>query len=130
MGNDPLSLYISEVLGPSIPVQEVVPPIVDVAPVVVETEELTEFTRSLLHKILASVQLKDWRQQFLGDEPIPSHHRLRFSGDSCSRTVNGDEVRWTMPSLSQMLGDGPEVNTHKRAVWSLLKDFQKELGRQ
>ena len=128
MGNDALTLYVNEVLGAVAP--PVSQPIVDVAPVVVETEELTEFTKALLSKILTSIQLQHWRHQDLNREPIPALHRLLFSGDGCSRSVVGDEVRWTMPSLSQMLGDGPEVAAKKRAVWGLLKDFARELKAQ
>ncbi len=123
MRNEALTLYIREVLGTDVPHPE---PVADLAPLVVVTEELTEFTRSLLNKILASVGLTHWRHQTLEQEPIPTLHRLSFSGGSPGRQLVGDEVHWTMPRLSEMLGEGPEVTANKRAVWNLLQTFQRE----
>ncbi len=101
----------------------------DRVPVTVESEELTEFTTALLHKILASVGLKKWSQMDIGGTEVPSHHRLRFTGQQ-GRQVEGDCVHWLLPTLSQMLGEGAEVAARKKAAWALLQQFSRENGRQ
>lgn len=124
MRSEALSLYIREVLGAEVPRPE---PVADLAPVIVVTEELTEFTRNLLNKILSSISLAHWRHQTLEQEPVPAVHRLIFGSDGTpGRKVVGQEVHWVMPKLSEMLGEGPEVTAHKRAVWNLLQGFQRE----
>ncbi len=128
----PVPLYLREVLGVSPPVQaqpQAQSP-VEILPVVVVTEELSEQTKPLLDKILASIRLTKWQHQETNQEPTPAMHRLLFSGDRCERRVVGNEVQWHMPRLTQMLGDGPEVTVHKRAVWSLLQEFSREIKTQ
>lgn len=125
MSDKALSLYIKEVLGTETPRPVAVE---DIAAVVVVTEELTEFSRNLLNKILASIGLTHWRHQTLNQPPIPARHRLLFSGQTPGRVEQGEKVSWNMPLLSEMLGDGPEVAQNKRVVWNLLQNFKRELG--
>ena len=97
-------------------------------PVTVECEDLTEFTTALLHKILSSVGLRKWSHMDIGGAEVPSHHRLRFTGQS-GRQVEGGCVHWLLPTLSQMLGEGGEVATRKKSAWVLLQQFSRETAR-
>lgn len=125
MRNEPISIYLREVLGASTPTADPVS-VASRAPVVVVTEELTEFTKTLLSKILSSIRLENWQHQELNREPIPAMHRLLFSGDGCRRSEKDGEVHWNLPSLTQMLGEGPEVTNAKRSAWAMLQEFSRE----
>ncbi len=124
MKDEALALYIRDVLGTEIPRPE---PVIDVAPILVVSEELTEFSRDLLHKILGSVGLAHWRHQTLTQNPIRASHRLVFSGGATGRNVVGEEVHWILPRLQDMLGEGADVTANKRAAWGLLQIFKQEV---
>lgn len=94
-------------------------------PLIVECEEVTEFTRPLLHTIMASVGVRQWAQIRLEEAAPKARHRIRFNGASGRRDQAG-QVEWSLPRLSDMLGEGPDVAQRKKAAWTLLKEFQNE----
>lgn len=127
METDLQSQYMEEVLGVKpgpIPMSQE-PALL---PLIVECEEVTEFTRVLLHKIMASVGQKSWAQILIDEDSPGARHRLRFVGLG-GRIEKDSQVEWLLPTLSEMLGDGPEVAQKKKAAWSLLKDFQTEFAK-
>lgn len=127
MMTDLQSQYMDEVLGvrPG-PTDGPVP--ASVLPLIVECEEVTEFTKALLHKIMASVGIPAWAQILVNEEAPQAKHRLQFVGLG-GRAEKDGQVEWRLPTLTEMLGDGPEVAQKKKAAWSLLKDFQVEFNR-
>lgn len=124
MATDLQSQYMDEVLGVK-PGPTVGTPVL---PLIVECEEVTEFTRMLLHKIMASVGISSWSQIQVNEDAPQARHRLRFIGIGGRSEMEG-QVEWRLPTLTEMLGDGPEVAQKKKAAWSLLKDFQTEFNR-
>lgn len=115
--------YCEEVLGLTLPNNYGAAS--ELATVAVECEPLTEATRALLDKILATVHLKDCPQFDIGSDAIPSVHRLRFAGLG-GRTEESGTVHWHLPRLSEMTGAGPEVTELKKSAWNLLRQFMQE----
>lgn len=111
--------YLEEVLGLHVfPRPAVAPARV---PVAVECEELTEFTRVLLAKVMGSIGLKSW-----GDGAAAAFHRVCFDGGH-GREELGGTVLWHLPTLSDMLGEGPEITARKKTAWHLLQQLNREL---
>lgn len=111
-------LYCEEVLG-----LKMFPPSAETAlpPVAVECEELTPPARALLQKVMGSIGIQTWTSEGA------AHHVFRFSGAG-AREESGGSVIWNLPTLSEMLGDSPEVAARKKSAWSLLQLAKRELS--
>lgn len=99
-------------------------PDIKALPLVVECEDLTDDTRSLLHKILGSVGLKNWAQIRI-DEPVeaPVEFWLKFSGVAPYGKAGSI---WSLPTLTEMSGSDEKVQLAKKACWAVLQNFKRE----
>lgn len=129
--------YIEEVLG--VPAHmfsfdqsvESTPPAIGVF---VMTPELTPEQEALLTKILASVKLAEYthaevNEVRLGELPeeISAQHVLAFNDEHNGRNTSAQSVWWSLPSLSSMTGEGPEVAALKKEAWTILQQFAQEM---
>lgn len=76
----------------------------------------------LLGKVLASIGLGEY-----GDSPDAPHVLVFDSKAPQGRRQSGEQVRWGLPSLKDMLGASAAVTARKREAWATLKLFQQEL---
>lgn len=128
--------YIEEVLG--VPAhlfsfdqsEESVPAI----GVFVMTPELTPEQEALLTKILASVKLSEYTHAEVNEvrlgqlpEEINARHVLAFNDEHNGRSHTDQSVWWSLPSLSAMTGEGPEVAALKKEAWAILQQFAQEM---
>jgi len=112
--------YCEEVLGLQMFPATATQPAVEKLPLLVDCEELTGPSKALLQKIMGSIGVKDWATEGA------AHHIFKFSGLGPREERDGMIV-WNLPTLSEMLGDSPEVAARKKAAWTLLKQAQLEI---
>jgi hypothetical protein len=97
----------------------------------VKTQSVSGEERALLAKILGAVQIQTFEhvEDLLSD--AAARHILEFS----DRLPLGSSVdargaqHWQLPSLSKMLGAGPEVIALKKVTWTWMQQIARELGR-
>ena len=101
--------------------------------VLVITPELPADQEALLKKVLASIKLNTYthaevNEVHLGELPegISAHHVIAFNDEHNGRSTSEQTVWWSLPSLSSMLGDGPEVTANKKEAWTFLQQFAQE----
>lgn len=102
-------------------------------PVLVMTPELRPEEDALLKKVLASIKLNEYthievNEVRLGELPeeIQAHHIIAFNDEHNGRSTTDRSVWWSLPSLSAMLGDSPEVVSLKKEAWTFLRQFSRE----
>lgn len=98
-------------------------------PVLVLCAPLTEETRGLLNRILASVRLPaSCRFEILErlDAPTDGHRHVICFRSGEGRRATERQIWWDLPELSRMLGPTADVAVVKRAAWATLQQFQKE----
>jgi hypothetical protein len=103
---------------------------------IVYTPELSRDEKSLLDKVLSSVGLSDFKHVTTNQPDEDSwdgqaRNVFLFSNnEKAQRVTKNQTVIWRLHSLPSMIGNAPEVAEKKRAVWNLLKEYQKEQERK
>lgn len=134
MFTDAQILYLTEVLGTAVDSYRAASPVAEEAPAaaagetVVLTASLELAEQALLTKILASVNLSQYKVASTPEEIPPSATHILSFGEAYGRRPEGQAVWWGLPALSEMLGAGPEVAAHKKAAWATLQLYQRESG--
>lgn len=84
--------------------------------------------RALVEKILTATGLHGIPT--VADEPVEARHVIVFDTEAPpARVVSGESVTWNLGPLRALM-DGPaaSVQSAKRDVWNLLKQFKEESG--
>lgn len=125
--------YIEEVLGTSLEYFHQVP--ARESEVLVVTNPLQPDELILLRKILASVQLTDYRhlETNAGELPLEvqgAKHILHFVESAAygrgPDSLDTDFVHWTLPPLVSMVGLASQVAESKKLAWSVMQRFGRE----
>ncbi|MGE4130380.1 MAG: hypothetical protein AB7F86_02010 [Bdellovibrionales bacterium] len=118
--------YLQEVLGVAAPQEG--------SSAVELAQSLSAPEGELRTKILQSIgvteeAVRDWPEGPCGSLVLKDRHFLSFDSHApIGRQSLDGLVRWNLPSLKDMLGEGVEVQNRKRQAWHWLQQLKQELS--